>query len=175
VVVVTCKGFLRRALFGVLAVLASSANGASDGAEEAADGAAGARYAEHSDAELTALAADWDTLDVHQRRALLTEMRSRMASQDAGAGAVIHIRTERRYGRIIQRPDGSIIRVETQVVRVRPVPEETLLRQSGGFGVGFERRVSAGAAPAATDQTDEPPARDATGRYRTATAVQPTP
>lgn len=97
-------------------------------------------YREYSDQELTALAADWDSLDRHQRRALLTEMKLRMAHQRKGDD-VLHIRTERRYGRLIRKSDGRVIHIETQVVHVRPVkPDELKARQ--GFGVGFEHRVA---------------------------------
>ena len=102
------------------------------------------RYGDRSDEELTALAADWDALDRHQRRALLTEMRLRMARGGARAGGqegVLHIRTERRYGRLIRQSDGRVIRIETQVVHVRRVgPDDGAPRR--GFGVGFEQRVA---------------------------------
>ena len=98
------------------------------------------QYERHSDEELTALAADWDSLDRHQRRALLTEMKLRMA-RNGERNPVIHIRTERRYGRLIRQSDGRVIRIETQVVHVRPVDADDLkARQS--FGVGFEQRVA---------------------------------
>jgi hypothetical protein len=99
-------------------------------------------YASYSNEALTALAAQWDTLDVHQRRALLTEVRHRMRQNGSRPGTqVIQIRTERRFGRIIRQPDGRVIRIETQVVQVRPVPESALPGGAGGYGVGFERRV----------------------------------
>ncbi len=96
-------------------------------------------YGDHSDEELTELAAHWDSLNRHQRRALLTEMKLRMARKGANK-EVIHIRTERRYGRIISQPDGQVIHIETQVVHVRPVdPDE--LKDQQSFGVGFEQRI----------------------------------
>jgi len=99
------------------------------------------RYAAHSNEALTALAAQWDTLDRHERRALLTEVRQRMAQRGAPGTGVVQIRTERRYGRIVS-PDGRVIRIQTQVVRVRPATEaEALAARTGGFGVGFERRT----------------------------------
>ncbi|NBC22390.1 MAG: hypothetical protein GVY21_02830 [Gammaproteobacteria bacterium] len=110
-------------------------------------------YGDHSDEELTALAADWDSLDRHQRRALLTEMKTRMARRGTSDEGVLHIRTERRYGRLIRQPDGRVLRIETQVVHVRPIDPQQMerLEQAGnrveqtgsrrGFGVGFERRV----------------------------------
>jgi len=101
-----------------------------------------APYQAHSDEQLTVLAAQWDSLDTHQRRALLTEMKSRMA-RGGKREPVLHIRTERRYGRIIRQPDGRVIRIETNVVRVQPVTPEMLarVRSHGGFGLGFEHRV----------------------------------
>lgn len=107
-------------------------------------------YGDHSDEELTALAADWDALDRHQRRALLTEMKTRMARRGTSDEGVLHIRTERRYGRLIRQPDGRVLRIETQVVHVRPIDPQQAeqagarVQQAGsrrGFGVGFERRV----------------------------------
>lgn len=96
-------------------------------------------YRQHTDEELTALAGDWDSLDRYQRRALLTEMKLRMARNGERKG-VIHIRTERRYGRLIRQSDGRVIHIETQVVHVRPVgPDELEARRS--FGIGFEHRV----------------------------------
>jgi len=100
-----------------------------------------APYAAHSNEALTALTAQWDTLDVHQRRALLTEVRQRMAQRGPQGASGIQIRTERRYGRLIRQPDGRVIRIETQVVHVRPATEAELQAgRSAGFGVGFEHR-----------------------------------
>ncbi len=100
-------------------------------------------YETHSDQELTDLAAQWDVLSTHERRALLTEMKGRMAS-GGNAGPVMQIRSERKYGRIIRQPDGRVIRIETNVVRVRPVTSDMLTRAraQAGFGVGFEQRVA---------------------------------
>jgi hypothetical protein len=120
-------------------VLAAEESGSADRATSA-ERAAADRYERLSDDQLTALAADWDDLDRHQRRALLTEMKVRMA-RGGKRGDVLHIRTERRYGRIIRQPDGRVIRIETQVVQVRPAtPDELEGRHS--FGVGFEKRVA---------------------------------
>jgi hypothetical protein len=116
-------------LLGVVPALASSSASARENP-----------YHDRSDEQLTALAADWDSLDRHQRRALLTEMKVRMA-RNGKRGNVLHIRTERRYGRLIRQSDGRVIRIETQVVHVRPVsPEDLEARKS--FGVGFEQRVA---------------------------------
>jgi hypothetical protein len=107
-------------------------------------------YADHSDQELTSIAADWEALSEDERRALLTEMRGRMAAKkDDGDGRVIAIRTQRRYGRLVRQPDGSLVRVETteQVVQYRRVPEGEAGDRA--FGVGFERRAGEAPAPAA--------------------------
>jgi hypothetical protein len=99
-------------------------------------------YSNRSDEELTALAASWDALGQHERRSLLTEMKRRMARKGDHSG-VIRIRTERRYGRIIRQPDGRVIRIETQVVHVRPLDEDDIEEPARqGYGVGFERRVA---------------------------------
>ncbi len=108
-------------------------------------------YAEHTDVELTATAADWETLSEDDRRALLTEMRSRMALKK-DAGKVIAIKTQRRYGRIVRKPDGSLVRIETteHLVRFQRVPDgvseaasDELPGTAGqAFGVGFEARRS---------------------------------
>lgn len=115
-------------------------------------------YANSSNEALTALAARWDTLDVHERRALLTEVRRRMALQGASSpSGVLQIRTERRYGRIIRQPDGRLIRIETKVVHVRPATEaEALASQRAGFGVGFEQRVGSTGATESTPISVQP-------------------
>jgi hypothetical protein len=107
-------------------------------------------YAEKTDKELTELAAGWDGLSEDQRRALLTEIKARMQA-NSSKRAVLTIQTERRYGRIVRRPDGSLMRIETteHVVRYQPLPEDA---GDHSFGVGFEQRVvtdgNTAAAPA---------------------------
>ena len=93
-------------------------------------------YAEKTDLELTHLTAQWDALEDAQRRALLTEVKMRMA-RSKGREGVIRIRTQRRYGRIIRNSDGSVVRIETRVVRVRPS-----LPGAESYGAGFEQRAS---------------------------------
>ena len=128
-----------------VAVAAESAPASADAAANAPPPAAGEpEFGDRTDEELTALAADWDALDRHQRRALLTEMRVRMARRGSRAGGqegVLHIRTERRYGRLIRQSDGRVIRIETQVVHVRPLGADDAAPRRG-FGVGFEQRVA---------------------------------
>ncbi len=97
-------------------------------------------YAAKTDQELTDLTAQWGELDSVQRRALLTEVKMRMARNKGGEG-VIHIRMQRRFGRIIRNTDGSVMRIETQtqtqVVHVHPVRPGT-----ESYGVGFEQRAA---------------------------------
>ena len=121
--------------------------------------AAGARaddnpYSASSDAELTHFAADWESLSEEQRRALLTEMRTRMeAKKDSGA-PVIEIRAQRRYGRLVRQPDGSVVRVETTEQIVRYGVAEPSEAADHAFGVGFEHRATeqvSGAGPTATE------------------------
>lgn len=125
--------------------------GLADVAEAAESAAASRAYGDRSDEELTALAASWDSLNKHQRRALLTEMKLRMA-RNSGRSGVIRIRTERRYGRIIRQPDGRVIHIETQVVHVRPIDAEELAAERLGFGLGFEHRVAQRRAVAPADR-----------------------
>ena len=95
-------------------------------------------YAAKSDQELTALAAQWESLDTAERRALLTEVKMRMARQ-RGPDGTIRITFQRRYGRIIRNPDGSVVRIESNVFRVRPGAAGNQT-----YGVGFEQRTADG-------------------------------
>ena len=108
-------------------------------------------YADKTDRELTELAAGWEALSEEERRALLTEIKSRMHA-NSDKHPVLTIQTERRYGRIVRQPDGSLVRIETteHVVRYQALPEDAGDRP---FGLGFEQRVVAGGAtpPAAND------------------------
>ena len=93
--------------------------------------------------ELTELGARWDELSDGERRALLREVKLRMA-QRKDADGVLMIRTQRRYGRIYRNSDGRVLRIETQVVEVRPAEGAG---ERAGFGVGFERRSAVVPAP----------------------------
>ena len=100
-------------------------------------------YAEHSDAELTELGTQWEQLSAVERRALLSEVKLRMA-RDRGRSGVLKIRTTRQYG-VVRQADGTTVRVQRQVVRVVPVPSRSGNRAAGNagrvtFGIGFERR-----------------------------------
>lgn len=104
-------------------------------------GSPGSPYAERTDVQLTELAAQWERLDNDQRRALLTEVKHRMAASEAKE-PIITIKTRRRYGRTIRRADGSLVRIETteQVLRYhRPL---SVTDENHAFGMGFERRAA---------------------------------
>ena len=87
-------------------------------------------YADASDEALTKFAAQWDELNADQRRALLAEVKMRMARQGS-SGGVLRIRLQRRYGTVIRRGRATI-RIE-----VRPV-----LKARQEFGEGFEQRTA---------------------------------
>jgi hypothetical protein len=105
-------------------------------------------YADKTDKELTDLAAGWSGLSEDERRALLTEIKARMQA-NSNKRPVLTIKTERRYGRTVRQPDGSLLRIETteHIVRYQPLPEDATDQP---FGVGFEQRSVTGDATAAT-------------------------
>jgi len=115
-------------------------------------------YVDKTDRELTELAAGWGALSEEQRRALLTEIKSRMHA-NAGKRPVLTIKTERRYGRIVRQSDGSLVRIETteHVIRYRTLPEDA---GDHPFGVGFEQRAVAAGTPAADAARTAPEAVD---------------
>ena len=80
---------------------------------------------------------------------------------EKGAAQSIRVRGERRFGQVIRRPDGSVMRIE-RVIRFQtrgpngpPVPVE--------YGKGFEQRV---AQEAAGKQPAKPPARSSGSKMR---------
>lgn len=110
-------------------------------------------YSRKSDYELTDLGARWDSLSQQQRGALLREVKLRMAQQPRADG-VLMIRTQRRYGRVY-RSEGRYLKIETQVVRVRPA---TVDGSNRSFGVGFEQRSATGSGsgqPVSSDGPDD--------------------
>lgn len=125
----------RRRLFRALA--ASVLPIAATAFAHAADN--GNRYAQYSDAALTRVAARWQQLDTDARRDFFIEMRRRM--QQSGRSAAIPVRVERRFGRVVRRADGSLVRIERIIRvrsrRVRPLPA----RPPAEYGSGFERRM----------------------------------
>ena len=102
---------------------------------------------ELTDEELETRVARWESLSVDDRRALLTEIHKRMVAD--GKKPVVRVRTERRYGYRIRRPDGSVVEVHKRegVVRYHRLDPDR------PFGVGFERRSHG-------RPTDEPNASD---------------
>ncbi|MBV1904445.1 MAG: hypothetical protein KUG75_00090 [Pseudomonadales bacterium] len=131
-------------------------------------------YREKSDAELTALASTWETMSSNARRALLTEIKTRMRS--SGKRPVVRIHAKRRFGRLVRQPDGRVVRIETEqhVVRYRELTAEEIAsktvsikrlpatlgvksrreteraagyRAEHGFGLGFEKRVRTQPSP----------------------------
>lgn len=101
-------------------------------------------FSARSDQELNALLATrWDAMGVEQRVALLSEVKLRMA-RHKGRDRAIRLQTQRRYGRrVVRQRNGSVVRIQTQVVRVRPAPNG-----QRSFGVGFEERTKEAQPPA---------------------------
>lgn len=123
---------------------------------------------EKTDAELTQLTAQWNRLSAADRRTLLAEVRGRMVQSRArktarrdypnvlsmrpSQGKVRTIRIQRRYGRVVRKPDGTVV-VQTRVVQVTPIKAGDKVGRGGGrvvkssarvtFGVGFEQRSRA--------------------------------
>jgi len=106
-----------------------------------------------SDTQLTSLAADWSVLDDNERTQLIQETRERMQPDAASLrrptatksrannrqpGTQTGTLERRRYGRLVRKPDGSVVRsvveIETRVVRVGSGDPQR------AFGMGFERR-----------------------------------
>ena len=97
-------------------------------------------YEAYTDAELSEVASDWQSLTTEERRDYFIEVRRRMA--EAGrkrAGPPVRIVGERRFGRIIPQPDGSVLRIEG-VVRYRG-RDTTQTETPPDYGTGFEQRV----------------------------------
>ena len=132
-------------------------------------------YSASSDAELTRIAADWESLTEDQRRALLTEMRARMEAKNDGSRPVIEIRAQRRYGRLVRQPDGSVVRVETTEQIVRYGVPESMEAGDRAYGVGFERRATEGTPPATKASGATATAPDANAAENAATSVQQRP
>ena len=94
-------------------------------------------YVDASDEQLTALAARWDDLTAVERRALLSEVKMRMARSSGsasgrGAKGVLSIRLTRRYGAVPQGRTAGRLHI-----RVGKGPAN-----AKEFGVGFEQRTS---------------------------------
>ncbi len=140
---------------------------------------AAASYAKYSDAELTELGTQWEQLSVAQRRALLAEVKLRMA-RDRGRSGVLKIRTTRQYG-VVRKPDGTTVRLERRVVRLVPARPDgktpkTVNGEPGNqrgaqgrgtarvtFGIGFERRQRKPSEEAKQPVEHNPPVLKASG------------
>jgi hypothetical protein len=139
------KRLLRQRLAGLCVALCCAANvGFAAVATEPKEGNSqdppAVSYANASDEQLTALAARWDELAAAERRALLSEVKMRMARRQVGTKGVLSIRLTRRYGAV---PEGQLrIRVGTGKANAKE------------FGVGFEQR--AGRPQAADPEASEP-------------------
>lgn len=107
-------------------------------------------YQAYTDEELSEIASDWQSLTTEERRDYFIEIRRRMAEAGKKREDPPRIVGERRFGRIIPQPDGSVLRIEG-VVRYR---EGDATRTTGkatrdatgtatppGYGTGFEQRV----------------------------------
>ena len=131
-----CRGAVRCA--AALAVLLVLGTGAS---ASAADG--DNIYQAFTDAELSEMASDWQLLTSEERRDYFVEIRRRMAEagQRGTRRAVPAVGTvgERRFGRIIPQPDGSVLHIEG-VVRYRG-RDTTQTETPPDYGTGFEQRV----------------------------------
>jgi len=88
-------------------------------------------YQNATDVELKALGARWEFLSAPERRALLAEVRLRMA-RDRGGSTRVRIQATRQFG-VVRKPDGTTIRVERRIIRLIPAEQ--------GYGTGFEQRV----------------------------------
>ena len=116
-------------------------NAAGGVANSAVDSAADneSAFQSYTDEELSEVAADWQSLTSEERRDYFIEVRRRMAEagkrrvDPAGMPQVVG---ERRFGRIIPQPDGSVLRIEGVVrYRGRGVGEDGV-GENGVGGVG---------------------------------------
>ena len=105
-------------------------------------------YQAYTDEELSEIASDWQSLTTEERRHYFIEIRRRMAEAGKKREDPPIIVGERRFGRIIPQPDGSVLRIEG-VVRYRE-GDATRYTTGGdatgramppGYGTGFEQRV----------------------------------
>ena len=113
-------------------------------------------YQDYTDEELSEIASDWQSLTTEERRDFSIEIHHRMAQ--AGKKLAVppaRIVEERRFGRIIRQPDGSVLRIEG-VVRYRgnKTDQADQTETPPDYGTGFEQRVGQAAdqrpAPAVT-------------------------
>lgn len=89
-------------------------------------------YASVSDQELTNIAARWDDLNAQQRRALLSEVTTRMKRGNSAQG-VPGVKVRRRYGTVVRDANRGRATLHIHVRSVRKGGQD--------FGVGFEHRA----------------------------------
>ncbi len=119
-------------------------------------------FQEYTDEKLSETAADWQSLTTEERRDYFIEVRRRMAEagkRRANPAGLPQVVGERRFGRVIPQPDGSVLHIEG-VVRYRgsgtgaPRTETPRTDTPPDYGTGFEQRVeqSAGVAGSVAEQ-----------------------
>ncbi|MDE0055101.1 MAG: hypothetical protein OXT64_12740 [Gammaproteobacteria bacterium] len=96
-------------------------------------------YQAHTNEELSELAADWESLTTEERRDYFIEVRRRMAEAVKNRAEPPPIVGERRFGRIIRQPDGSVLHIEG-VVRYRD-RDAAGAEEPSDYGTGFEQRA----------------------------------
>ena len=97
-------------------------------------------YQDYTDEELSEISSDWQSLTTEERRDFSIEIHHRMAQ--AGKKLAVppaRIVEERRFGRIIRQPDGSVLRIKG-VVRYRGNKTDQA-ETPPDYGTGFEQRV----------------------------------
>ena len=109
-------------------------------------------FESYTDEELSVIASDWESLTSEQRRDYFIEVRRRMAEagkERVDPAQLPQIVGERRFGRIIRQPDGSVLHIEG-VVRYRNGARgaEDVAKDGANGG---ERQAQA------VSQTDAPP------------------
>ena len=108
-------------------------------------------FQDYTDEKLSEIAADWQSLTTEERRDYFIEVRRRMAEagkRRADPAGLPQVVGERRFGRIIPQPDGSVLHIEG-VVRYRgsgtgaPGTDtpQTDTDTPPDYGTGFEQRV----------------------------------
>ena len=113
-------------------------------------------YQAYTDEELSEIASDWQSLTTEERRDYFIEIRRRMGEAGKKREDPPRVVGERRFGRIIPQPDGSVLRIEG-VVRYREgdaTPNPTGDATGGATPPGYGNRLRAkggadgGTAPA---------------------------
>ena len=144
--------YARRTAVRCLAVLAVLGTGVSARAADSDN-----IFQEYTDEKLSETAADWQSLTTEERRDYFIEVRRRMAEagkRRANPAGLPQVVGERRFGRVIPQPDGSVLHIEG-VVRYRGSGTGTPRTETPpDYGTGFEQRVeqSAGVVGSVAEQ-----------------------